>query len=98
LENSPAGTEVTLTNPIAARDRDEGRNQEFEFALRGEGSGLFKIDPMTGQVYFAGTGSRILDRETRTNYEFQIIATDSGRSTHKLSVEKITLSNIKMLQ
>ncbi|XP_067214901.1 cadherin-89D [Linepithema humile] len=78
LENSPAGTEVTLTNPIAANDRDEGQNQDFEFALRGEGSSLFKIDPTTGQVYFAGTDNRILDRETRANYEFQIIAIDSG--------------------
>lgn len=88
LENSPVGTEVTLTNPIAANDRDEGQNQSFEFALRGEGSSLFKIDPITGRVYFAGTDDRILDREARTNYEFQIIATDSGRYIHKFSVEK----------
>ncbi|KMQ96809.1 cadherin-89d-like isoform x4 protein [Lasius niger] len=77
-ENSPAGTEIVLTDPIAASDKDEGRNRDFTFALRGEGSGLFRIDPLTGRVYFVGIDDRVLDRETRANYDLHVIATDSG--------------------
>lgn len=81
MENSPAGTEVILTNPIAASDKDEGENRDFTFALVGDGSSLFRIDPTTGRVYFYGIDDRILDRETRPDYEFQVIATDSGKSS-----------------
>ncbi|XP_018361835.1 PREDICTED: cadherin-89D isoform X2 [Trachymyrmex cornetzi] len=78
MENSPAGTEVTLTNPIVASDKDEGENRDFTFTLQGDGSNQFRIDPIMGQVYFQGIDDSVLDRETRTNYEFQVIATDRG--------------------
>lgn len=78
MENSPAGTEITLSNPIVASDKDEGENRNFAFALRGEGSGLFRIDPITGHMYFVGVDDGTLDRESRANYELQVIATDSG--------------------
>ncbi|EZA48060.1 Cadherin-89D [Ooceraea biroi] len=78
MENSPAGTEVTLTDPIVASDKDEGKNQYFMFTLRGEGSNLFRLDPITGRVYFVGIDERTLDRESKADYEFQVIATDSG--------------------
>ena len=81
MENSPAGTEVTLTNPIAASDKDEGENRDFTFALQGDGSNQFRIDPIMGQVYFENIDDSILDRETRANYEFQVIATDKGKSS-----------------
>ncbi len=77
----PAGTEVTLTNPIAASDKDEGENRDFTFALQGDGSNQFRIDPIMGQVYFENIDDSILDRETRANYEFQVIATDKGKSS-----------------
>lgn len=86
MENSPPGTEVALTDPIAASDKDEGKNRDFTFALQGEGSGLFSIDPLTGRVFFLGIEDRILDRETKANYELQIIATDSGKYIHKLFI------------
>lgn len=79
MENSPVGTEVTLTNPIVASDKDEGKNGEFTFVLRGEGSSLFRIDPLTGRVYFQSIDERTLDRESKMNYEFQVIATDRGK-------------------
>lgn len=79
MENSPSGTEIVLTDPIAASDKDEGRNREFTFALRGEGSGLFRIDSVTGRVFFVGIDNRVLDREMRANYELQVIAIDRGR-------------------
>lgn len=92
MENSPAGTEVALTNPIAASDKDEGRNRDFTFALQGEGSGLFRIDPLTGQLFFVGTDDRTLDRETRTNYDLQVIATDTGKCIHKFSINFYIIS------
>lgn len=79
MENSPAGTEVALTDPVAAIDKDEGVNRDFVFALRGEGSGLFRIDPSTGRVYFEGIDDRMLDRESKASYELQVIAIDNGR-------------------
>lgn len=78
MENSPAGTEITLSNPIVASDKDEGENRNFAFALRGEGSGLFRIDPITGRVYFVGIDDGTLDRESRASYELQVTATDNG--------------------
>lgn len=68
-----------MTNPIAASDKDEGKNRDFTFALQGEGSGLFRIDPLTGQVFFVGIDNTTLDRETRASYDLQVIATDSGK-------------------
>lgn len=93
MENSPAGTEVTLTNPIAASDKDEGENRDFTFALRGDGSSLFRIDPITGRVYFMGIDDEILDRETRANYEFQLIATDSGKSSINPCISNVTFKH-----
>ncbi|XP_076546955.1 cadherin 89D isoform X2 [Osmia lignaria lignaria] len=81
LENSPAGTKVNLSNPIAATDKDEGINQNFVFSLHGEGSELFRIHPTTGLVYFEGIDDRTLDRETRGGYNFTIVAKDSGSLT-----------------
>ncbi|XP_020296598.1 cadherin-89D-like, partial [Pseudomyrmex gracilis] len=77
MENSPVGTEVTLTNSIVASDKDEGKNGEFTFVLEGENSSLFRINPLTGRIYFQGIDERTLDRESKMNYEFQVIATDT---------------------
>ena len=79
LENSPSGTKVNLSIPIAAIDKDEGINQNFVFGLYGEGSELFKIHPTTGFVYFEGIDDRTLDREAKANYSFTIVAKDSGK-------------------
>lgn len=79
LENSPAGTKVNLSIPIAATDKDEGVNRNFVFSLHGEGSELFRIHPTTGLVYFEGIDDRTLDREVKANYSFTIVAKDSGK-------------------
>ncbi|XP_015188290.1 PREDICTED: cadherin-89D [Polistes dominula] len=79
LENSPIGTEVTMANPIAASDKDEGINQEFIFSLTGEGSSLFRIDPNNARVYFEGNNQEnYLNREEKENYDLQVIAKDGG--------------------
>ncbi|XP_043259305.1 cadherin-89D [Colletes gigas] len=81
LENSPPGTKVNLSNPIAATDKDEGVNQIFVFSLYGAGSELFRIHPTTGLVYFEGIDDRTLDREAKANYSFKLVAKDSGGLT-----------------
>lgn len=96
MENSPAGTEVNLTNPIAASDKDEGKNQNFTFALRGEGSNLFRIDPITGRVYFAGIDERTLDRESRVSYHLQVIATDNGTYTHRAVYSPVNIPSLHL--
>ncbi|OAD62651.1 Cadherin-89D [Eufriesea mexicana] len=80
-ENSPAGTKVNLSIPIAASDKDEGIHQNFVFSIHGEGSELFRIHPTTGLLYFDGIDDRTLDREAKANYSFTIVAKDSGGLT-----------------
>lgn len=79
-ENSRAGTKVNLSIPITATDKDEGINQNFVFALHGEGSELFRIHPTTGLVYFEGIDDRTLDREAKANYSFTVVAKDNGKT------------------
>ncbi|XP_078053550.1 cadherin 89D [Augochlora pura] len=95
LENSPPGTKVNLSSPIAATDRDEGINQNFVFSLHGQGSELFRIHPTTGLVYFEGIDERTLDREAKANYTFKIVATDNGglRSESELRVSVIDVND-----
>ncbi|KZC05970.1 Cadherin-89D, partial [Dufourea novaeangliae] len=81
LENSPPGTKVNLSIPIAATDQDEGINQNFVFSLHGPGNELFRIHPTTGLVYFDGIDDRTLDREAKANYTFKIVAKDNGGLT-----------------
>ncbi|KAG7190894.1 hypothetical protein KM043_006955 [Ampulex compressa] len=92
MENSPTGTEVTLTVPIAASDKDEGVNQHFMFSLQGEGSELFRIDPITGLVFLEGPS---LDRETTSNYTLEIVAKDSGglKSQSELKITVIDVND-----
>ncbi|XP_043600615.1 cadherin-89D isoform X2 [Bombus pyrosoma] len=89
LENSPAGTKVNLSIPIAATDKDEGVNRNFVFSLHGEGSELFRIHPTTGLVYFEGIDDRTLDREVKANYSFTIVAKDSGGLTSEARLKII---------
>ncbi|XP_033362099.1 cadherin-89D isoform X2 [Bombus vosnesenskii] len=89
LENSPAGTKVNLSIPIAATDKDEGVNRNFVFSLHGEGSELFRIHPTTGLVYFEGIDDRTLDREVKANYSFTIVAKDSGGLTSEAQLKII---------
>ncbi|XP_076758983.1 cadherin 89D [Xylocopa sonorina] len=93
LENSPAGTKVNLSIPIAATDKDEGVNQNFAFSLHGEGSELFRIHPTTGVVYFEGIDDRTLDREAKANYSFTIVAKDSGGLTSEAGL-RVTVVDV----
>lgn len=76
-ENSPMGTEVIMTNHVSARDPDE--DSSFIFTLRGEGSNLFRIDRMTGRVFFIGNATDLLDREEKPLYNLQIVAGEGSK-------------------
>lgn len=80
LENSPGGTEVTLNNPIRAKDLDSNSNSQFRYTLRGEGSDIFFIDQVTGKIFFKKNVAYTLDREERELYPLKVLATDKGKN------------------
>uniref|UniRef100_A0A3B4T3S9 Cadherin domain-containing protein n=1 Tax=Seriola dumerili TaxID=41447 RepID=A0A3B4T3S9_SERDU len=53
---------------------DEGPNGRIRYSLRG-GEGRFSVDPVSGVVSVAGA----LDRETKAEYNLQVVAEDQGR-------------------
>ncbi|CAB0038612.1 unnamed protein product, partial [Trichogramma brassicae] len=71
-ENSPRDTEVTMQSHVTARDPDE--DSSVLFALRGDASDLFRIDQITGRIFFVGNASRTLDREEKAVYRLWIVA------------------------
>uniref|UniRef100_A0ABD2X656 Cadherin domain-containing protein n=1 Tax=Trichogramma kaykai TaxID=54128 RepID=A0ABD2X656_9HYME len=86
-ENSPRDTEVTMQGShVAARDPDE--DSSVPFALRGDGSNLFRIDQITGRIFFAGNASQTLDREERAVYRLWIVA---GYGKKKWSNASLTI-------
>lgn len=77
LENSQTGTEVIMTNHVSARDPDE--DSSFSLTLRGEGSDLFRIDRVTGRVFFIGNATDLLDREDKPLYNLRIVAGEGSK-------------------
>ncbi|XP_067133004.1 protocadherin-like wing polarity protein stan isoform X2 [Centruroides vittatus] len=69
-ESSPIWTTV-LT--VRATDQDSGSNSEVEYSLKDDTS-PFRIDPYGGDITIA----RKLDRETISEYQIEVIATDSA--------------------
>ncbi|XP_015602110.1 cadherin-89D isoform X2 [Cephus cinctus] len=76
LENSPVGTEITMTNRILAHDPDDNGDHNVVLTLHGEGSELFTIDQTSGRVFFRG--ENLLDREEVAEYHLRIVARDKG--------------------
>lgn len=76
-ENSQPGTEVIMTNHVSAKDPDE--DSSFSLTLRGEGSDLFRIDRITGRVFFRGNTSDLLDREDKPFYNLRIVAGEGSK-------------------
>ncbi|XP_044201132.1 protocadherin Fat 4-like [Thunnus albacares] len=70
-EDAEVGSNVT---GVPATDKDSSFNKEIRYSLRG-GEGRFSIDPVSGMVSVAGA----LDRETKAEYNLQVIAEDQGR-------------------
>lgn len=80
-ENSELGTEVIMTNHISARDPDENAN--ITFSLKGEGSHLFRIDQLTGRLFFNANSSDLLDREAKPLYSLRIVAGEGSKCRAK---------------
>uniref|UniRef100_A0A3B4X9Z1 Cadherin domain-containing protein n=1 Tax=Seriola lalandi dorsalis TaxID=1841481 RepID=A0A3B4X9Z1_SERLL len=59
---------------LSAVDPDEGPNGRIRYSLKG-GEGRFSVDPVSGVVSVAGA----LDRETKAEYNLQVVAEDQGR-------------------
>nr|XP_031320215.1 protocadherin-23 [Camelus dromedarius] len=74
-ENQNAGEFVTR---VEAVDRDSGINSKLQFELMpGASSGLFKINPVTGEVVTATT----LDREVQEVLTLRVLVRDGGVPT-----------------
>ncbi|KAM8880447.1 protein dachsous isoform 2-T2 [Spinachia spinachia] len=70
-EDAEVGSNVTA---VTATDKDSGFNKEIRYSLRG-GEGRFSVDPVSGMLSVAGA----LDRETKAEYNLQLVAEDQGR-------------------
>ena len=71
VENTPPGQPVG--EPVAAEDPDDDL---LFYSLGGPDRWFFRIDPATGQI-MVGPGT-VLDYETRTAYEVEVIAADGN--------------------
>uniref|UniRef100_W5MZT5 Protocadherin 1 gamma c 5 n=1 Tax=Lepisosteus oculatus TaxID=7918 RepID=W5MZT5_LEPOC len=81
LENAPVGTVLALIN---ARDLDSGENGKVD--LQVSPGYPFKLKPSFENHYSLVTDSQ-LDRETTSDYDIEIVATDSG--TPRLQTKKL---------
>ncbi|XP_043912879.1 cadherin-23 [Protopterus annectens] len=89
LENSPAGTTVTVLNgPIVALDIDQGSNAAVMYRLLTTVMDFFNIDRNSGVV--SVKPGKVIDREAlgSARLEFTLVAEDIGRlnSTAGLSI------------
>lgn len=77
-ENVEKGTAVMR---VSAHDADNGSNGDVRYALAndaGDLANVFDIDAHTGWISILVP----LDKETRSEYQFQVIGTDSGQPKH----------------
>ncbi|XP_048775622.2 protocadherin-9-like [Ostrea edulis] len=70
-ENNPIGEALTQ---VSALDKDTGLNSWIQYVLQNDAGSQFGIDNSTGIIY----ATKVLDRETRSDYEFRVLAVDSG--------------------
>uniref|UniRef100_A0A8C3SY76 FAT atypical cadherin 4 n=1 Tax=Chelydra serpentina TaxID=8475 RepID=A0A8C3SY76_CHESE len=70
-ENEPAGSYVTI---VSASDPDLGPNGTIKYSISAGDNSRFQIHGQTGVI----TTKIALDREEKTAYQLQIVATDGG--------------------
>uniref|UniRef100_A0A669PWJ3 FAT atypical cadherin 4 n=1 Tax=Phasianus colchicus TaxID=9054 RepID=A0A669PWJ3_PHACC len=70
-ENEPAGTYVTT---VSATDPDMGPNGTVKYSISAGDTSRFQVHGKTGII----TTKIALDREERTAYQLQVVATDGG--------------------
>lgn len=84
-EDAPMGTSVLR---VKANDADVGVNARIVYSLINETNWTFSIDSRTGVISTTNT----LDRETTKEYNFMVLATDSGQyeaRSERVSVQLI---------
>ncbi|XP_033889716.3 protocadherin-7-like isoform X2 [Acipenser ruthenus] len=73
-ENNAPGERVAT---VVAIDADSGKNAEIAYSLDPSVSGIFSVDPDSGDI----TVNTVLDREETEIYTFKVIAKDKGIPT-----------------
>lgn len=71
----------SVLGKITATDEDYGHNANISYSIQTETSIPFFVTPFSGVLKINGE----LDRETKSNYEFKIMATDNSENDMKLS-------------
>lgn len=84
-ENAVLDTSVLK---VMAKDADVGVNGRLIYTLTNETQSLFRIDNKTGVITTAG----LFDREVKSQYEFMVIATDSGKYTTRSQKVPVTIT------
>lgn len=79
-ENSAAGTRVRLVQAIRSSDADSWPHNVVHYSLTGNGSRLFRIDPIGGEL--SVVRSKSLDRERTPFYNLTVTATDGSLNSN----------------
>ncbi|XP_060751258.1 putative protocadherin beta-18 isoform X40 [Tachysurus vachellii] len=89
LENTIVGTEVAIIN---VQDKDSGDNKQIHCSI--QGNVPFKLNPSI-KNYFSLINTNLLDRETESDYNITITATDGGSPPLSTSITiHLTVSDV----
>ena len=77
-ENSDVGSEV---GSVHATDADSGSNSAVVYSIPSPANTIFSINATTGRI----TTRKVLDREEKDRYEFDVMASDGGGPSHTCS-------------
>ncbi|CAN9514583.1 unnamed protein product [Ophioblennius macclurei] len=84
-ENEPAGSYVTA---VSASDPDLGRNGTVKYLITAGDASVFRINSNTGRISTLVP----LDREEKTTYQLQVMATDGGGlRSHTQAIVTVTV-------
>uniref|UniRef100_A0A8C5M2M9 Cadherin domain-containing protein n=1 Tax=Leptobrachium leishanense TaxID=445787 RepID=A0A8C5M2M9_9ANUR len=84
-ENEPPASFVAL---VTAADPDQGRNGTVAYSIRAGDTAKFQINTETGAI----STRAALDREEKTTYQLQVVATDGGGlQSHNHAIVTITV-------
>ncbi|KAL1505211.1 hypothetical protein ABEB36_004825 [Hypothenemus hampei] len=83
-EDVPIDTSILK---VHASDADIGLNSKIIYFLANESEWLFRIDNKTGVITTAG----LFDRERKSEYNFMVVATDSGKYNARSTKVPVTV-------
>lgn len=83
-ENNAIGTPITI---VTAVDKDQGENGRLTYSLHDDVDGLFSINSNSGVI----SANVVFDRETRTQVQFRVVATDNNAVTQLSSTATIVV-------